>query len=194
MGLKLVTGPETEPISLAEAKNQCRVDSDITEDDDLITFLIGSAREKAEEQSNLALLTQTWDLVLDTWPEEELEIPLPPLQSIDSISYTLADGSVQTFDPDNYVVDTDNQPGRIALKSGVDWPSDELQPIAGIRIRFTCGFTQAADIPKNIILGMRLLIGHYYENRETVISTGAVPKEIPLGASALFGSLKLWSF
>lgn len=66
--LERVTQPGIEPVSLTEAKQQCRVDSDITADDDLITSLIVVAREWVEDYSGRALIDQTWRLtVSDSW-------------------------------------------------------------------------------------------------------------------------------
>ena len=43
MIIKVITAPTSEPITLAEAKAQCRVDG--TDEDTLITSLIGAARQ-----------------------------------------------------------------------------------------------------------------------------------------------------
>ena len=60
MNLTLKTAPETEPVSLNEAKAFLRVDSD--EDDNYITSLIKTAREWCEDYQHRAYITQTWEL------------------------------------------------------------------------------------------------------------------------------------
>ena len=184
MALKLQTAPSVEPVSKAEAKLHLRVDIDT--DDDLITALVVAARRYVEAASRRSLITQTWDLVLDTWPESPFEIPRPPLQSITSITYVDDDGDTGTVSSDDYVVDTYSEPGRVALASGASWPGATLQELAGVRVRFVAGFGDAStDVPENYIQAMKLLIGHWYENRKAVETTGAVPKPLELAVQAL---------
>src|SRR5512139_4185185 len=77
MGVKLITAPTSEPVSLAEAKSQCRVD--ISTDDDYISNLIVAAREWCELHDWRVYMPQTWELYLDNWPSAApIEIPKPP--------------------------------------------------------------------------------------------------------------------
>ncbi len=53
-------------------------------------------------------------------------------------------------------------------------------------IEWVAGYgTSPADIPERYRHAVRLLAGHWYEFREPVSGSGAQPKEIPLGISAL---------
>ena len=179
MELKIATAPAVEPVSLTTAKLHCRVDT--TADDDLITALIVAARRHVEAVSRRALITQTWDYVLDDWPDTPFEIPLPPLQSITSITYVDEDGDSGTVDSGDYIVDS--------------WPSDTLQDIAGVRVRFVAGYADAAtDVPQHFIQAMLLLIGHWYENREAVATSGAVPKQLELAVKSLLWQDRMMSF
>jgi len=180
----LVTAPAVEPISTADAKAHLRID--IADDDDYIDSLVAVARRTAERIGLHALITQTWDLLLDAFPASDiLEIPLPPLQSVTYMQYTDDDGNISTFSASSYQVDAESIPGRIALNFGETWPSDTLQTVAGVRIRFVAGFGDAAsDVPEDIIQAMKLMVGHWYENRENV-ALGAVPREMPQAAEWL---------
>ena len=66
MILTLATEPTAEPVTLAEAKTHCRVDT--SDDDTYITTLIKAARLYTEEATNRALITQTWDWYFDSFP------------------------------------------------------------------------------------------------------------------------------
>jgi uncharacterized phiE125 gp8 family phage protein len=191
MALTLVTAPTTEPITTADAKAHLRVD--ISDDDDLIDALVIAARRRVEHVTWRALLTQTWKVVLDAFPaDDELRIPRPPLQEIDSIKYTPKNGSLTTFSSDNYIVDTDSEPGRVVLKSGESWPGDTLQIVNGVEIQFDAGYgDEASDVPEDLILAMKLMIGHWYENREDVV-LGTVARSIPLGAEMLLWPYRLF--
>lgn len=197
MPLKLFTAPTTEPVSSTEAKLHCRIDT--SADDTLITMLIATARRTVESDTNRALITQTWELVLDAFPTStQIRLPLPPLQSVSSIKYyTNATPSVEaTFASTNYLVSTDdNYGGLIVLKDSASWPviTDPLEKGA-VRIKFICGYGAAAAVPEIYKQAMLLLIGHWYENRETIQVTGAVPKELPMAYESLIWQERVKSF
>jgi len=155
-------------------------------DDALLTGLIRAAREWAEGYTNRALITQTWELVLDTWPGTGyIDIPLPPLQSITDIKYKDTDGTESTWAATNYITDTDSFVGRVVLAYGCSWPSGTLYPAAGIRVRFVTGYGLATSVPQRYKQAIMLLAAYWYENRE-----GAAEKplaEIPFAVKALLG-------
>lgn len=182
--LALVTEPAEEPVSLTEAKSHLRVDID--DDDTLISSLITAAREVVEKLSRRALVTQTWRLSLDEWPDgDEIDIPKPPLQSVSSITYTDSDDTTTTWSSSLYEVDADSEPGRVKLAYGESWPADTLAETNPIKITFVAGYGEAADVPDRWKQAIKLILGHWYENREEIIVSGAVPKEIPMAAGSL---------
>ena len=67
MALVLTSGPAVEPVTLAEAKAHLRVDG--SAEDRLIASLILTSRLHIEAALGLALITQSWRLLLDRWPE-----------------------------------------------------------------------------------------------------------------------------
>lgn len=153
-------------------------------EDSLLTALIQAAREYAEGYQNRALITQTWELVLDDWPNEDyIDIPLPPLQSVTDIKYKDTAGDETTWDDANYIVDIDSFLGRVALAYGCSWPSTALYPVAGIRIKFVAGYGLATSVPAVTKAAILLLIGHLYENREASMEKNL--NEIPFGVKAL---------
>lgn len=185
--LSLQSAPAEEPVSLEEAKLHLRVDHD--DEDTLINADIAAARRYCEQTVlSRALITQTWDLYMDKWPDgDELLIPQPPLQSVDEVAYTDEDGTEFTFDAVNYIVDTASEPGRIALKSTASWPSVTLQVVNGVRVRFTAGYGDAAgDVPETIRKAMKLLIGDLYEHREeSLVVQGLQLQRLPFGVRML---------
>lgn len=183
MALKLITPPAEEPITLQEAKLHLRVDSN--DDDTLITSLITSAREYCEDFLNRALITQTWDLTLDDWPDEDyIKVPLPPLQSVTSVTYYDTDNNATVMDAADYFVDDQSEPGRVHLAYGESWPSTTLRPANGVVVRFVAGYGNAANVPQKIKQAMLMLIGHWYENREASV-TGTVSREVEFAVNSL---------
>jgi len=184
MALTLVTGPAVEPVTRNEAKAHLRVD--ISDDDTLIDGLITAARVHVEQHLKRALVTQTWDLVLDGFPGREARLPLPPLASVTSVTYTDDEGGAGSVDAGEYVVDTDREPGRVVLKSGGTWPAVTLREAAGVRVRFVAGYGNAAAVPGPIKQAILLLVGTLYENREdTLVAQGVTVMRLPFGVQAL---------
>ncbi len=189
MALSLETAPAKEPIEGPDAKAQLRVD--IGDDDALITAYIKAARIIVEQKSLHALITQTWKYFLDAWPDAAfIEIPLPPLQSVSSITYKLENGSVETLATSVYLVDTDSTPGRVILKPNQQWPSDSLYPGNPISFTFVCGFGDTgANVDDRAIQAVKLLVGHFYEHREAFVD-GRPLNDLPMGVDALLADLR----
>ena len=188
-GLTLVTGPTKEPVTLDEAKDHLHID--FADHDATIAALIRSAREMLENDSGRALLTQTWNYVLDEF-EEPIKLPKAPLQSVTSITYRDTAGDTQTFSSGSYVVDTDNAPGRIALEEGATWPSTD--PVIGaITVKFVCGYgDDAHDVPELLRLAMLQLVAHWFGNREPLSPENL--KEVTLSYERLMWQHRVMGF
>ena len=169
MARTLITAPTEEPVTVAEAKAHLRVYFD--DDDTLIGNQIAAARQDLEKRLlNSALVTQTWDYYLDAFPTTNtMKLPLPPLQSVTSITYTDQDGNSSTFSSGSYTVDAISKPGRIVLNAGESWPSDTLQVVNGVVVRFVAGYGAATAVPQAIKQGLMLLLGDMYEIREASV-------------------------
>lgn len=184
MGLKKSAEPTVEPVSLTDMKLHLRVD--ISDDDDLITSLIKAARGYAEDFTNRTFITSTYELTLDSFVNP-IYIPRPKLQSITSIVYTDTDGSSQTLSASSYTVDTASLIGRVVPVWGESYPSTR-DTINAVVITYKAGYGDAAtNVPEGIIAAIKLLVGHWYENRETV-ALGTMSK-VPMTVESL-----LWMF
>lgn len=184
LALSRAVAPSEEPVSLTEAKAQARVE--VADDDTLIGGLITAARELVEEQTWRALVTQRWDLFFDAWPATDtVELPRPPLRSVVEVEYTDQAGVATVWASSNYVVDAVSEPGRLRLKASASWPNVTLREVNGLRIRFEAGYGAATATPKIYKQAILLTVAHWYENREAIIVSGAIPKEIPLGVARL---------
>lgn len=190
---KITTAPASEPVSLTEAKLHLRIDH--STEDSLITSHIETARQIAEDISGRAFFNRTLTATLDCWPASGIiKLPSAPLVSVTSVKYTDEDGAQSTWASSNYIVDTQNEPGRIVFTSDSTLPSVTLQEVNGIEIVYVAGYgTNTDDIPERYKQGMLLLIGHLYENRETVITAqGYNVAELPFGAVTLLQMDKVW--
>lgn len=184
--LKLIADAVEEPITLDEAKDHLRVDG--TDEDALITAYVKVARRQAEMMSRRAFVTQTWELALAGWPQAGcLVLGNPPLQSVTWVKYTDSQGVELTLPSGDYLVDTYSEPGRVVLGHGKGWPSVTLQPGPAVRVRYVAGYGPAVAVPETYKQAIRLLVGHYYENREAVaMQVGMVQGAVlPLAVQAL---------
>jgi uncharacterized phiE125 gp8 family phage protein len=186
MALRLITPPAEEPVSLVEAKAHLRVTD--PGEDTYISGLITAARMHIDGKDGIlgrALVTQTWDLVLDAFPDDIL-VPLPPLQSVQQITYVDEDGNEQTLAPDQYTVDTVNEPGWIVAGPN-GWPKTG-DYINAVRVTFTAGYQV---VPEPIKIAVRLMIGHWYENREDVV-IGVTVMKLPNASEMLLAPYKVY--
>ena len=173
--LTQLSAPSNEPLTLADAKQHLRVD--ISDDDALITALIVTARQQAEHRTGRAFVTQQWRLGLDQFPDDSLELPLPQLQSVQSVTYLDSNGGRQTLAGSEYDVITDELVGRIVPAYGKSWPDCRVTP-GSVQVSYTCGYGAAAAVPASIKSWMLLAIGAWYENREA-LSSGQPVVELP---------------
>ncbi len=185
------TPPATEPVTQAEAKAHMHVDG--TDDDALITRLIKAATGHIDGPDGWlgrSLVSQTLELVYDTFPCGPLKIPYPPLISVESVKYIdPTTGLSTTFGAVNYEVDTDSQPGWIALARGATWPTP-LDTINAVRVRYTAGYT---SVPEPIRHAILIMVADMYEHPETVVvgkSNAAL--KIPTTAELLLAPFRVW--
>src|SRR4030095_8045227 len=141
-----LVAPTTTPLSLSEVKAHLRVDD--TDLDDVIQIYLDAATAHVDGEWGYlgrALVTQTWRLTIDTFPSAEIKIPLPPLQSISSVSYFDSAGDPQTLIEDtDYFVDDQSEPGWIAPMTS--WPTT-LDAINSVAIDFVAGYAGTSSPP-----------------------------------------------
>jgi uncharacterized phiE125 gp8 family phage protein len=188
MSAILLTAPALEPVSLDEAKAYLRVEH--SDDDDVIAALIAGSRIHVEAQTRRALITQSWRICADAWPEDgRLPVRPAPLQSIAAARVYDTGGTAHDIDTQAFVLDLAAsalafapwalpQPGRIA---------------AGIEIDVMVGYGDAAtDVPEPLRQAIRLLVVHWYENRG-LVTTGADYSPLPSTVAALIAPYRMLS-
>lgn len=194
MTSKLIVPPAEEPVLLAEAKAHLRVET--ADEDTLITSLVAVARQKCEAFQRRVYCTQTWELWLDGFPGESvIELPHSPVQSVTAIKHYDADDVETLFPATDYFVDTVSQPGRVVLRSGKSWPDATLRSANGVCIVYVAGYGAAVDVPETVKHAIKLLVGHFYENREAVVvGSGLAATIVPETVEALLSMDRVLSF
>jgi uncharacterized phiE125 gp8 family phage protein len=183
MALVLTSSPEIEPVTLAEAKAQLRIDGNA--EDTLISSLIITSRLHVEAALGLALITQGWSYFIDDWPRGRvLMLPLRPVQSVAAVRLYADDESVETVPAANYLLDGASVPARLIRKLPFGWPKPS-RAANGIEVAFVAGFGDAAaDVPAPVRQAILLLVAHWYEHREPV-EIGAPSTAVPQMVSEL---------
>lgn len=183
--LAVSVAPASEPVTTAEAKTHLRVDG--TDEDAYIDTLVKAAREKIEIDAERALLPQTLVLRLDRFPGI-IELRRCPVTAVSSITYVDTTGATVTLAATEYQTDVSTEPGRIAPAYGKSWPATRDQANA-IVVTFTAGYANAAAVPASAKHAIKLLVGHWFRNREA-INVGNIVSQFKLSYDALVNSLQ----
>lgn len=199
MALVRITPPSYQPITLAQARAQCRIDSDNTAEDTMFSGVwIPAVTEACEQLLKRSIMAQTWVLTLDGFADE-ITLPNPRLLSVTSVEYKDTAGAWQTLAGTVYEVDSASEPGRVVLASGQGWPA-VFDGVGVVKITYSAGYAsgseaaQQAAVPASIKQWLLLAVGTAYAHRES-IAAGMNFAELPGRTfDGLLDREKLWSF
>lgn len=197
-GLTLLTAPTFEPLTLQTLKNHLRIQHSL-EDTHLRDVIIPGVRAAVERYTRRALVKQKWKMTLSEFPGyiEPIELPTPPLQTVDEFAYYDAGGVKRTLLAQQYQLEKDDEGARLHPVVGGSWPDTQAWRSAAVEVSFTCGYmdTSAADgkLPPDIRSALLLWAAHMYENREPVV-VGSIASSMPLGVEDLLGPLRAVRF
>jgi uncharacterized phiE125 gp8 family phage protein len=181
----VLSGPDQEPITVAQVRDHSRLDT-LSIEDNYLQMLIAVARDVAENHTWLSIAEKTYLTALDAFPVGAIELDPHPVTEIVSVQYDDLDGNTQTLDPSNYQVDLIGIPARIIPLN--DWPGTQERANA-VRITYKAGYTPAT-LPPQLRHALVVLVDHYYENRGEVV-TGTIVSQLPMAARALLENLNM---
>ncbi len=217
LNFRLTAPPAAEPVTLALAKQHCRID--ITDDDTLVTAYIAAAREWCEEFLKRAIFNQSYLLTLDSfpygdfrstrpldqrdpwswgsyWNDMAIRLPRPVCVSVDQITYLDPTGQQQTLVPALYSLDLNSEPARIVPAPGLTWPTGQVYQPGSIQVRYTAGSygdgLLVNTCPQRIVMAILLIVAHWYRNREAV--SDAALASVPMAVEALLRPLVFETF
>jgi uncharacterized phiE125 gp8 family phage protein len=158
----IVNGPAIEPVALADARKWLKLQT--SDDDDVVGALITAARLMVEAQVRRMLITQTWRLLYDRWPNGRLiKIPLAPFQSLTAMRVYDVNGATQAVSTSLYYIDAVADAARIIFGAP---PPEPGRKAAGIEIDIVVGYgATAASVPEPLRQAIRMLVTDWYENR-----------------------------
>jgi uncharacterized phiE125 gp8 family phage protein len=177
--------PAAALLSVEDAKAHLHVDT--IDEDDYIAALVAAATSYLDGYSGVlgrALGEQTWEQSFDSFPADRcLRLPLGKLIAVEGVAYFDAANAAQSFT--GFHEATDAIGPMIILEDGQSWPSTYARPDA-VTVTWTCGF---AEVPVAIIHAVKLLIGHWYANREAVV-TGTITAQVPIAVGTLIAPFR----
>ena len=195
--LVVAAGPDTLPVSLAEAKAHLRV-VDFTDDDEYIVSLINAATTWCEDYCDRTFADKTYTVAFDDFPALRTELPRPPVRlnataasATVTISYVDTSGTTQTLTwsqsgTQQFRLDRDHVPALIYPLYLQDWPMVRLDD-KSVQITYLAGYGGAANVPMPAKHAIKMLVGHWYATREAV---GSVGQDVPMSVHALLAPLK----
>lgn len=192
MALERLTSPSFEPVSLLEARRWLRLEDADTANTPVLNVLIKAVREEAENLTHRAFVSRQYRLNLgaypaDSWYGWRIELPFPPLISVDAFKYIDTDGVLQTLSTTLYETHDEVEPAFIIPAYQQVWPATRSRP-DGVQITFTAGYApgspsdEAANqdvLPANLRLWMQSKLATMFEQREQLMagSMAKVPRD-----------------
>jgi uncharacterized phiE125 gp8 family phage protein len=182
MKTTIITASNVLAVTVAEVKNYCRLDLDITEDDNLLEMLIATSMARCTQETGRALLTTTYRMTVDltvsgaeNYPplsnftqttSNKLKLNYPNFLSLVSVVATDADGDETTLSATNYKLNHTGVFSTIQILNAGDAES--------VAVTYTAGYGATSDdIPTAIKQWILLDVSTLYENREAV-TTGSM--------------------
>lgn len=169
---KIATDVTSDPITLAQAKIYLAVPTTCTEWDAMITAFITAAREVVEARTNRKLGVATINCVYDKfYPEMWME--LAEIATVESVKYYSDATTLTTLATSAYEYSLNEFPALLRPVNGTSFPGTYTRYDA-VTIQVKTG----TNYPKALLTAMYMIITHWFENRQDVI-TGHSVAEIP---------------
>lgn len=178
MSVMLIAPAVVLPVDLSLVKRHLRLEETDPSEDVLLTQLIRAAEGVCEQYQGRVYSKKSFTAFYE-YAYESVKLPHPPLVGVSEVKLRLADGTEMVVPETEYFVDKYSFLGRVVLKVPSVYQGFELEP-NGYQITFEAGYEKIPDAYAQAIL---LLVGHFYENRES--ASPVALNEIPFGVKAL---------
>lgn len=181
--LRRVSGPEIEPVSLNLARTQCKLDADLTSEDELLTLFIQAAREISEDFCKRTWCESVWEMSLSEFPSDDgLRLPMGPVIDVLGLSYLDSQGTrVEVLD---YASTLDTTPAYLYPAAGTFWPSVQCAP-GSVVVQYRAGYQgvgsppDASAVPAAVKKSILSMVAYWFEHREE--ATEGTVETLPFG-------------
>ena len=165
--------PLVEPVTLSEARLQCRVDPGNFSEDTRLANYISAARGMAEHETGLRFITQTWTEQMSSWPADgRVVLREGPVQSVVTIIYNYSNGAAVTVNTSAYrtLRSVPTQMTWIAPAIGTSWPTGvQVDNPGAITVTYVVGFGNThLSVPQEIREWILTQVSAMWENRSAI--------------------------
>ena len=183
----LIEPPAIEPVTLAEAKAHMRLTG--SDDDDYVSAMITAARIHVETATRRVLIDQSWRIYRDDWPADgRIDLPLAPLQSVETVTVFDAAGEPSEVPSGGYLVDLASSPARLVFTGAAPRPG---RAVNGIEIDVVVGYgASGLAVPQPLRFAVMTLVARWYEDREG-LAYGIVPSRVAAAFEALVAPFRV---
>ena len=168
--LKVTIQPSVLAVSLAEAKKQLNIEIAFTDDDALITDIIKSATEFAQNEMQTQLMAATLVLSIETLGRN-ISLERYPVSGTPVLKYFDVNGTEQVIGSTNYRLNDSDRPCTIEIDDDFAIPTLDKRKYP-VKIEFVAGYATSAEVPFNVKSAIKLKITDLYEHRGTVENGG----------------------
>lgn len=182
--------PSVEPVTRDELKEHARVLNTDTGQDQSLDDAIAGARDQFELRSDVAIMSQTWQLSY-AGAYNMVRIPKPPIVDVTEVSYVDADLAAQVLDPADYrLFNGGMSPSWLEFSGTLPVVGSVMFPWS---ITFTCGVADPTLLWPGIRNAVLVLAAQLYEYR--VESQDKKLEMIPHGFESIVAQYRTyWSF
>lgn len=164
--LETVTGPTAEPVSIAEAKEQCRLLPSDSNHDTKILRHIKEATSRVESLTGARLMQQTVRLRMDDFPTgyySTVDLRVYPVTAVTAVQYdnsTNVETSL-TQDTDYWAFLNGMDP---FLRAVTYWPDTYWMKPGAVRITMTVGKSDSNDVHLDLRRAVLMLVKEMFDH------------------------------
>jgi uncharacterized phiE125 gp8 family phage protein len=185
--------PAALAINLDELKNHLRLTSN--DEDGLLAVYAKAAVQLFEAKTRRRLVSRPCRWEQPDFPAARdglgIELPVAPVSAVAAVQYYATDGTLTTWSPGDYYLDTVSLLPRVTLAPNKTYPTVQTDRPNGVQVTFTAGYGASyAAVPEGVQWAVLLLAAHMFSNRLPVAagSTADVPKTLQYAVDAY----KIW--
>jgi uncharacterized phiE125 gp8 family phage protein len=173
------------PLAIEDAKRHLRVSGN--DDDQTILEIIEAAGEYVRVLTEATIVTTSYVLTVPSFPPKcEIELAYPPVRSC-SVRYYDEANTIQTFA--SVYLDSQSVQSIIRLMPGYSWPTVYDRRDA-VMIDYTAGLSSTTEgVPPNVKQALRLLVKHWYDNRD-VTEAGPPSRAVAFSLESLLRQIR----
>jgi hypothetical protein len=195
--VNVITEPPVEPVTLTDLYEFLKLDPEGSPpshpSDATLRGMITAARTAIEARTRRALVQQTLELVLPSFPNSlvlfsasryamdaddyearphYIELMSPPLIEVLTVKYYDENNTLQTWASSNYFISEGTLPARLNTTDGQVWPTTFQRPDA-VFVRYVAGYPPlgspgdgpdlAANVPEAIKLAIKIHVQLTYD-------------------------------